>query len=142
MTDLITIPNWSTFQHYKNRDPIWIRNYTSLLHNQDYLDLTGHERAVLHGLWLAYASSHAQLRLDTRSLTRQLSLRVASAQLEALNHAGFIEVSASSPLPRTREGARERRREVITPPPPSLGANGDGGDGGFTYQHLLRDMPQ
>jgi hypothetical protein len=67
-----------------------------LLHDDAYLGLTGHQRSVLHGLWLAYASSRCQLRANTASLTRQLALRVTSDTLETLNHAGFITVVASA----------------------------------------------
>jgi hypothetical protein len=93
----ISIPNWTGkrgFQHYKDRNPPWIKVYTELLANDDYLDLTGDQRAILHGLWLEYASSSCRLRADTRSLTRRLNLRVTSRQLERLIEAGFIELVA------------------------------------------------
>ncbi len=94
----IVIPRWDEFQHRdmaRSTVPPWIKTYTKLLHDDEYLALTGDQRAILHGLWLEYASSRRRLRLDTRSLSSRLRLRVTSAQLEALNHAGFIEFSAS-----------------------------------------------
>lgn len=89
----IEIPNWDGFQHYKDRTPKWIKNYTELLADDAYLGLTGHERGVLHGLWLEYASARCRLAVDTASISRRLGLRVTTATLEALNHAGFIEYS-------------------------------------------------
>ncbi len=97
----IVIPRWHAedgFQHYHDRDPIWIKNYRFLLADDDYLKLTAGERAILHGLWLVYASSDGQVRFEPSSLSRRLSLRVRSCHLEALNHAGFIQVVASKPL--------------------------------------------
>jgi hypothetical protein len=95
----IVIPNWRRFQHYGDRrDPPWIKNYEALLHNADYLALTGHQRGVLHGLWLEYAASHCQIADSTATVTRQLGVRVSRATLKALNDAGFIEFSASRPL--------------------------------------------
>lgn len=96
----IVIPGWEKFQHYKDRDPPWIKNYTRLLRKDEYLDLTAHQRAVLHGIWLLAAQNdnQGQVRLNTSSLSRQLNLRVSSRQLESLNHAGFIEFSASKVL--------------------------------------------
>src|SRR6266498_1046942 len=94
----IHVRNWRDFQHYKERDPTWIKVYARLMHDDNYLSLTGHQRAVLLGLWLEYASSDGQLLLNTRSLSSRLQLRVSSRQLEALNHAGFIRFSASRPL--------------------------------------------
>jgi hypothetical protein len=111
-TRWIEIRNWDRFQQYRDRDPIFIKNYVALLHDDDYLGLTGHQRAVLHGLWLAYASSGCQLRVDTASLSRQLGLRVSSQTLERLNHAGFIRFRASKPLALARARARSREAEA------------------------------
>lgn len=99
----IEIPRWREFQHYKDRDPKWIKNYQRLLHNADYRRLSGHQRGVLHGLWMLYASCGRQLPLDTASITAQLGLRVSSLQLESLNHAGFILILSSTALAQSRE---------------------------------------
>jgi len=109
----IEVVHWHRFQHYSDRDPPWIKNYLALLHDENYLSLTGHQRAVLHGLWLEYASARCQLRANTVSLTRRLGLRVSSAQLKALNHAGFIRFVASKPLAlaRSREAETEAEKQ-------------------------------
>jgi hypothetical protein len=103
-----------------------VKNYLTLLHKDEYLRLSGHQRAVLHGLWLAYASARCQLRLDTASLSRRLSLRVSSHTMEVLNHAGFIEFSASKPLAsRARVAESEVELQVVQPEADSL-ANKNG----------------
>lgn len=125
----IVVPNWDRFQHYSDRDPVWVKTYTALLHDEDYLRLSGHARSVLHGLWLAYASSNGQLPLDARSISSRLQLRVSSSQLESLIHAGFIEVSASRPLAlrypsrasRETETEKRQRREEVPPTPRERG---------------------
>lgn len=94
----IVVPNWERFQHYGTaRRPIWIKNYLALLDDEDYLKLTLAERGLLHGIWLAYAVRHGQLRrsavsqaIDTRS-TRD-------RHFDSLNHAGLLLFSASKPL--------------------------------------------
>jgi hypothetical protein len=86
----IVIPKWDQFQHYKDRDPKWIKNYNSLLSDDIYLDLTGHQRAVLHGLWLSYAASNRELRSNTASLSRRLNLKVTSRDLDALISRGLV----------------------------------------------------
>lgn len=124
----IVIPNWhgengeEGLQHYRDRDPIWIKNYRRLLVNPDYLNLTAPARALLHGLWLLYASSDGAVPEQTSYLSRALALRVSNTQLEALNHAGFIELSASKPLALRyqraspeREGEREKEKNPPTP---------------------------
>lgn len=123
----IVVPNWDRFQHYSDRDPIWIKTYVALLHDEDYLRLSGHARAVLHGVWVAYASSNGQIRLDPRSISSRLQLRVTSSDLESLIHAGFVEVSASRPLAlrypsrasREEETETEKRKKRSSPLPPA-----------------------
>ena len=99
----IVIPRWDEFQHYKGREPKWIKVYTRLLHDDAYLELSGTQRAVLHGLWILYAESGRKLPVNTSKLSRKLSLRVTKRTLESLNHAGFIEFRASTLLAQTRE---------------------------------------
>jgi len=130
----IVIPNWDMFQHYKDRDPSWIKTYVSLTASDQYLALSGHRRGALHGIWLEYARSHGQLRFDTLTLSRRLNLRVSTADLEALNHAGFIDVAASKPLAiryqpaseplalaRSRDKRREDKKENAVEQQPSDG---------------------
>ena len=109
----IEVRKWNDFQHYKNREPKWIKLYTELQHDDNWLELTGHQRAVLVGIWLEYASARCQLRLDTASLTRRLGLRVTRATLESLNHAGFIRFVASKPLALARSREVEKEKNVV-----------------------------
>lgn len=111
----IVVPQWGRFQHYgRTRRPIWIKNYNALLHKDDYIDLTLGLRGLLHGLWLAYADSEGRLR--RRDLAATLHARARDVHLEALQQAGFIEFSASKPLPLdlnpSNTHAREDRDDV------------------------------
>lgn len=103
----ISVRDWRRFQHYDpaKRTPPWIKNYTELLHDHAYLGLTQTQRAVLHGLWLEYASSGCKVPESTASLSRRLGLRVTKRTLEALNHAGFIDFVASAALADGYHGA-------------------------------------
>lgn len=95
----IVIRNWDKFQHYSDRKPIWIKNYLDLLHDHNYVQLSETQRAVLHGLWLLYASTNAQQPLNSTLISRAFGLKKVSRRtLDALNHAGFIEYSASPVL--------------------------------------------
>jgi hypothetical protein len=124
----ISIRGWRRFQHYDpaKRAPRWIKNYTELLHDPAYLELTEHQALVLHRLWLTYASTRCHLPLTTSLLSRQLGLRVMTRDIDALNHAGFIDIVASKTLAdgyqsATPEVEVEKRREKkkTSPPPPS-----------------------
>jgi hypothetical protein len=96
----IVITNWEGFQHPdagRSSTPPWIKDSTAQLSKDEYLGLSFHLRGVLEGLRLEYARAHRQLRDSTLSLTRRLGQRVSTRDLESLNHAGFIEFSASNP---------------------------------------------
>ncbi len=102
----IEVVGWDRFQHYKHRDPPWVKNYLRLLSDDAYLGLTQHRALVLHRLWLAYAASGQELRVHTATLSRLLHVRVSNSDLQSLNHAGFIRFVASKPL-ATRAHATE-----------------------------------
>lgn len=115
----IVIPSWEKLQHYKDRDAPWIKNYTRLLSHHHYLTLTSHQRGVLHGVWLAYASGNRHLTANTRSLSRRLNVRVTSRDLAALNHAGFIQLVASTHKEEAASATRESIPLASRASPPS-----------------------
>jgi hypothetical protein len=90
----IWITRWEDFQHYapeRDRAPGWIKAYTKQLSDDRYLNLTSAQRALLHDLRCEFARAHGELTNDTRRIAQRIGLRVTNGNLEALNHAGFIE---------------------------------------------------
>jgi len=109
----IVVERWDEFQTYdtkRSERPPWIKNYTRLMDDEEYLELSPHCTAVLHRLWLVYAKSRCRLRADTSSLTRRLGLRVTKSHLESLNHAGFIRIVA---LNMSAEEAQDERTSAL-----------------------------
>jgi hypothetical protein len=158
----ISVRNWRKFQHYdpEKRTPPWIKNYTELMSSDAYLNLAAGPRAVLHGIWLEYASSQCELSLDTVSLTRRLNLRVTRDHLELLNQAGFLDFVASKALAEGYRGASARARATETevetegevekenpPTPPVVRGAGENGWVGDEHQgdplvpDLLKEIP-
>lgn len=121
----IVIPNWDAsidadgvrhdgFQHYRDRDPIWIKVYTRLHSSDEYLALSFHLRGVLVGLWVEYATANRQLSDSTLTLTRRLGQRVSRRDLVSLSDAGYLTFSASKPLARRYQDAspeKEKEKE-------------------------------
>jgi hypothetical protein len=103
MTDLgwIVIPRWDEFQHRdmaRSTVPPWIKTYTKLMADDAYLNLTFRQRGILHGIWLEYARARRVLGASPARLGLRLGDEsVRRRDLEALNHAGFISISASKP---------------------------------------------
>ena len=118
-------PRWivmRNFERFQHRDALrtggipWLKTYTALLSDEDYLGLSAGARAVLHGLWLEYARSRGRIRLVPASLTARLGLRVRLEHIEALIHAGFLELSASKPASNlaSSSASQDKRREEET----------------------------
>ena len=104
----IEIRKWHLLVHYADRVPVWIKVPVSLLDEDAYLALSGHERAVLHGLWLERAALECAgqwplVSFNRHYLSRRLGLRVTFADLEALSESRFIEILDSETGP---EGVR------------------------------------
>jgi len=111
----IEIPNWDRFQHYGlYRRPGWIKNYTSLLRKDEYLDLPLAARGLLHGIWLAYADRDGRLR--RADLPATLLARARDAHLTSLNDAGLIAFCASKPLPLSLKTEEELSTSLEVPP--------------------------
>jgi len=101
----IIVPNWPRFQHYSKRTPPWIKLYTELLHKQEFLALNVAERGLLMTIWLEFAASNGQVTAE--EVQRNCRGSARSQHWQRLNHAGFIEFSASKPLAQ-----RQREKEL------------------------------
>lgn len=118
MTDdrWIVIPRWDEFQHYKNREPIWIKTFVRQLHDDNYMDLSQSQRGLLHDLRIMFAQSNGQLseaRAKRRLCGSDAEARWWRSNLEAIEQAGLLELAASRPLPqRKREIHKELRGYV------------------------------
>lgn len=126
----IVVRNWDRFQHpdvLRTERPAWVKTYTGLLHDDDFLGLSERRRLLLVELWLLYASTRGRVAVNTRRLSHLLHMRVTIPDLESLNHAGFIEFSASKPAskPASRSASLDKRREE-NPPTPLRGNNPNG----------------
>jgi hypothetical protein len=131
MTDgWIVVPSWADFQHYADRDPLWIKLYLRLRNRDEWRSLTLAQRGLLVSIWIEYAASGGQLRSsDVPGLVLQ---KLPRKSLDALCEAGFIEVSASRPLAapsRARADARSRETETEREPPPTPSADAEGENG-------------
>lgn len=105
-TDWLIVPNWGKFQHYRDRNPPWIKVYSKLLHDPDYLGLSLAAKGLLLVVWLAYSQSGE--RLTVAGLRRLCHDRFGYPHLIALNEAGFLYWSASKPLATKTEKEKER----------------------------------
>lgn len=106
-TSWLTIKNWDTFQHYKDRNPPWIKLHRALLDDYAFAALPDHQKAHLVLIWL-FAASQAGGRIpnDAAFLSRKLGTTEA-INLENLVNAGFLllEQDASNVLAERKQDA-------------------------------------
>jgi hypothetical protein len=58
---MLKIKNWSEFQHFRDRDPIWIKLYRKLLDDINWHELDGNDAKVLVMLWLLASEKNGEL---------------------------------------------------------------------------------
>lgn len=114
MSGWIIIRNWNKYQHYGNRRVPWIKLYTELLYDDDFMSLTPTERSALVGLWMLYAETRQRIPEDTSKVSRALGQRFTKTTLVSLNHAGFIDVSSRQPS--RLEVEEEKEKDPPNPP--------------------------
>ena len=85
-----SIPNWDVYQHYKRRNPPWIKLYNSLLDNQNFYFLKP-ESKLLYILLLLFASkSENSLTLNYHFLSSKTGLQVTEDIIRPLFETGFL----------------------------------------------------
>jgi len=98
----ILIKNWERFQHYRHRNPPWIRLYRDLVDNPDWRKLSDSAARLLVELWLLASELEPGGRVpyDPNMLAWRLgrasvfASEVASIVEELVSH-GFISVASA-----------------------------------------------
>lgn len=121
-TAYIEIVEWKKFQHYKDRDPPWIKLHRILLDNYQWSRLQDASKAHLVGLWLLAGRFSNRIPADPAWIAKKIEA-TSPVDLQGLVAAGFIEIhgemvqDASKPL--AERSPEERRVETeLHPPPP------------------------
>lgn len=168
----IWMNGWERFQTFQTKrgklwTPPWIKHYTGLLDNPDYIELAPRRRAILHGLWLVMGRCPAGGRLVLGSSPAKIGRIIADdtvrkRDIDALNHAGWVDLCSRTVLeqrwvafwncseqevelrsreeePRASTSKEDAARANVVPlPTPTHELNGKA----LVLQtELLRDMP-
>ena len=106
--EYLKVKNWTKFQHYKHRQPHWIKLYQSLLADYEFQRLPDPTKLHLILIWL-FASTHEGLvPNDADFLRRRVGTR-RSPDLKFLIKQGYLLENAS--LVSREEKSREEKRE-------------------------------
>lgn len=138
----LAVRNWHKFQHYKDRQPVWVKLYTELLDDVRFLALPDAAKGQLCTLFLLAAKRgnvlpdkpntlrvligctgklYLQELLSGGWLTSDPNEASAPASADASNPAS-TDASASRARAHSREGEGEKEVEKETTPPPARAA--------------------
>lgn len=109
----LTPKNWQTFQHYKDRAPVWIKLHRALLDDADFQCLPVASKALAPMLWLVASEYEGGcITVPTQKIAWRLrmSLDDFADALRPLIDGGFFDASEAL-APRTQEAMPEKRRE-------------------------------
>jgi hypothetical protein len=120
---MFRVKNFERFQHYKDRNPPWIKLYNELLDDYDFGCLQDASKMHLIAIWLLASRSENKLPYDPEWVARRINA-TDPVDLDLLVRCGFLlldqplpnaEQVASTPLakclPRDRERDRGRDRD-------------------------------
>ncbi len=82
------IKNWETFQHYKRRNPPWIKLHRSILDDYNFSALPELSRLHLILLWLYASQNNGKIPNDIAYLKRKIDC--VSLYLDILVNHGFL----------------------------------------------------
>lgn len=89
----LSIKNFEKYQHYKHRNPPWIRLYGSLFGDREFLQMPIRARYLYVGL-LTLAAQHGNaVRNDCNWIAHRLGMDVSEVDLKPLYRSGFLLAS-------------------------------------------------
>lgn len=107
----IRVKNWSQFQHFKDRKPIWIKLYRELLDDIQWHELDAKSSKVLVMLWLLASEDDGNLP-DIKTISFRLRMPESEVNtcISRLSH--YLEQDASTVISSVYQpDTLEKRRE-------------------------------
>jgi hypothetical protein len=128
----LRVRNWEKFQHYKDRNPPWIKLHGALLEDEGFAALPDATKLHLIGIWLLASRLNNRIPASPGFIANRINA-TDSVDLKALMDAGFLEACqpeeaaceqpASALLatcpPETEESRDRGEREPPPKAPPS-----------------------
>lgn len=96
-----SVVNYGRFQHYKQRNPPWIKVYRSTLYDYAFSRLPDKSKCDLILIWLLASQCDNKIIWDEEWITRQLSL-TQKVDLDVLERNGFIVRSNGTEKPKKK----------------------------------------
>ena len=98
----IQIVNWEEFQHYKNRNPPWIKLHNQTLENYNFACLPDASKAHLLCLWMLASRTENKIPANPQWIANKIGAN-SLVDLTPLFESGFIEEHPASTELDTRK---------------------------------------
>lgn len=96
----LAVKNFEVHQHYKDRRPLWIKLYNTLLDDPEFIALGDSARSHLMLLWLIASRHRNRIPYDVKYIQRATHAR-SRIDLQALIDSGWLTVVFGQPEPST-----------------------------------------
>ncbi len=110
---ILTPKSWGEFQHYKDREPSWIKLHKNLLTNYEFICLPVASRALAPVLWLLaseYKDGIIDASLDKIAFRLSMTRGDLADALSPLIESGFFD--ASEPLAACKQSACLEKEDI------------------------------
>jgi hypothetical protein len=115
----LRVKNWQEFQHYKDRNPPWIKLHRALLDDYEFARLQDASKAHLMLIWLFASQKNGAIPEDPAFLKKKLGLE-KEPNLELLINQGLLipmQDASSTLADRKQVAPREEERTKATDTP-------------------------
>jgi hypothetical protein len=123
MKKYFKVKNWDDFQHYKDRNPPWIKLHNHLLDDYDFECLGDAAKGHLLCIWMLASRTKNSMPFDVNWISKKIGSS-SKVNLKALIESGFLvmehdastllqgsEQDATGSVPSVEESRGEERRE-------------------------------
>jgi hypothetical protein len=110
MTSYLRVRNFEQLQHYKDRDPQWIKLYFRMLDDYTFTKLSDTAKWHLVGIFLLASHCGNRIAADAKWVRKKIGARTA-VDLAALEAAGFLEKIEDALAACKQHASPEKRRE-------------------------------
>lgn len=106
MKVMFSVKNWEEFQHYKDRNPPWIKLHNHLLDDYDFECLSDSEKGHLLCIWMLASRTKNKMPFDSIWIAKKIGAS-SKVNLQTLVNAGFliVEQDASKVLHNSEQDA-------------------------------------
>jgi hypothetical protein len=106
------ICNWARYQHYKDRDPTWLKLHRALLSDYQWAQLPDVSKGQLMGLWLVAARCGNRIPADPIWLANQIGA-TEPVDLAPLVAGGWVNWCAEEPASDVLAGCYQVASDVL-----------------------------